>query len=189
MTLRIEKTMAEAWLLRNGHDQAQIFVRSGYYEPDRGWVSVSIMSSFGNFGYHWNHIGPGPWWRFLFSLNRQYAMEKFMGNSYLVEDIEKTILVAKENITERRRDGELSKEEAKEAWEALTNYDSVSMESLIERLSHTKAFREDYYDIPRYSPSPQAIGFWDTFWRPWVAEVVLSRTVKGHDEMMDREAL
>ena len=171
----IERKPAVAWTLRNCGDFAEIFVRHGQRRDRSGpntWVTVSIVSSYGDWGYFWSHCGHRPWWRFLADLDRQYAMEKFMGDGYRLASVEATLKGMRANLIERRRGGDLSAEAARGAFDVLALHDGGdSLDAVMHAASGTRAFGDCYFDMVRTEVSPQAIGFWDTFWTPWVAHL------------------
>lgn len=179
----IERKPAVAWTLRNGYDFAEIFVRHGQRRDRSGpntWVAVSIVSSYGDWGYFWSNCGHRPWWCFLADLNRQYAMEKFMGAGYRPASVEATLNGMRANLIERRREGCLSAEDAREAWDVLALCDGGgSLDAVMHTASVTRAFGDCYFDMVRTEVSPHAIGFWERFWTPWVAH--LRETEGGAD--------
>lgn len=178
--LRITRAPAEVWIVSHNGEQAQIFVRHGVhrsrpgYEDGTVWVSVAILSSFGSWARHWNNCGPGDWRRFLAGLNRDYAMTKFMGAGYLVPDEAATLKAARCDVMERRRSGELNAAEAREAWDACADLwaDGASVSGMLENFASCRAWRDSYWEMERTVPSPQAVGFWETIWRPWCAQLL-----------------
>lgn len=174
--LLVDVMPAECHVVRNGYEHAQIFLRHGVVQEERGprvWISLAITSSFGDFGYHWSHCGPGPWHDFLAKLDREYAMTKLMGADYKVVDFHTTAGDALEAIIEMRRQGDLNREEARESWNEIQSsmLHDETVGQLIERLSSTPAFQDDYYERVRHVPNPQAVGFWEKIWTPWIEQL------------------
>lgn len=175
---RIEPIHAQGWLVRNGFEQAQIFVRSGVHgdvspaTPGSTWVSVSIMSSFGSWGYHWNHCGPIPWQRFLRKLDREYALEKFMGGNARVVDMKATVKAARISVLEARRRGwGITKAEARRTWQVIDDHADDNEHEFINAMARTLLFGEEYWDMLRYRLNPQGTSFWEQLWLPWVASI------------------
>jgi hypothetical protein len=172
---------AECWLIRDGSAAAQIFVRHGRhgakspFGDGETWVSVAILSSYGNWAYRWIRCGPDDWRVFLAGLNQDYAMRKLMGESYAVFSPGRTLKGAKFSIVERRRSGELTRAVARTAWDVvdrLVEQEITSEGVILNAFSGCRAFRDCYWEMAYSEPNSVVAPFWNTLWRPWVTSLI-----------------
>ena len=100
-----------------------------------GWAIIFIdetgcftaLSDWGDVGYRWNQRGlpEGGFKRFLIQCEDSYLISKF-GSQRREYDPEATLEAVKHDILQSRRDGQLSKEDAREEWDGLQTYDNLS---------------------------------------------------------------
>lgn len=74
----------------------------------------NCQSTFGNYGYHWSSFG-GNFKKFLCEVSEGYLFTKLCKKTYF--NAQKYIEKSKKIIIKMRRDLNLTKEEAKEAWD------------------------------------------------------------------------
>ncbi len=163
--------------VRNGFAWAHIFVRHGMGETGkgdpRGWVHVSVLSDYGSFGYCWSQIGSEPWWEFLADLDFEYAMRKMLGQHFEVPlDIDACREKAKRFVIERRRERSMSREDARELWNAMWWCDdALTFLADLDRQSGGAMYRHEMWDMRWTEPSPQARGFWEEIWPHFIAGI------------------
>lgn len=142
--------------------------------------AISIQSDYGTYAYTWTAIGDGQFIKFLCLLDFDYFMKKTCGD-YYVFDHDKSMDGIKRQIIERRRDKlfhEMTKEQAREAWDDLERYGANATNSgdmFVSDILSSRALADffdggDYYtNIASYKPNPQAVGFWNEIWPHLVA--------------------
>ncbi len=157
---------------------------------DAGWIKsghgeqncfrVSISSDYGNWAFFWSH--PGKCWRsFLMKISIDYAASKFGANGWF--DSDGTERWLKRDISEARRQGSITAEQAREAWEAI---EGVIMESgdhpdlICERLINSdwiKAWGGDWLDRlnMNYGICPRFRAFWDGPWKEFIQVIEKER--------------
>jgi len=172
------------YTVRNGFAWAYLFVRSGTGETGtgepRGWVHVSVLSDYGSFGYCWSHIGSSPWWEFLADLDFEYAMRKMMGARYDVAlNLDAACAKVREVVIERRRDGGMSREDARALWDALPSCDESTFLADLDHHSGGRMYRHELWDLRWTEPNPQARGFWEEIWPHFVAGIQPCEQIGG----------
>lgn len=135
------------------------------FDDRRGFVSIA--SDFGHWTYHWmpqhRHDSLG---HFLGRIDRGYAGGKFLGAGLGELDREATVKKICRHILEMRREGALTREQARDEWE-LTG---VAEESL-ERWYYETSI-SDAYELAAYRESPAWAGFWERLWEPLIQPVL-----------------
>lgn len=173
---QISVQLADAfeWTVRNGSEYGMFYVRFGSNKPeDKGqspstWIHLSIISSFGKFGYTWSHCGPVAWNKFLCDLNQDYAMEKLMGGQWRAPCVETTLRKAKHSVLEMRKKQRLCKEQARQAYNVCDDYQNdQDINEVLQALSNTQAFKDNYFEMVQTAESQQGVAFWEQLWIPW----------------------
>jgi hypothetical protein len=133
--------------------------------------SIDIQSDYGNYSNSWCSIGERDFREFLLDLEFSYFMGKVRGHDYLRFSLEKTIAEVKADINEQRRDGEITKEKARECWDILEESEQErDSEDIFYRRVMDADIEGAVYDgdmsaFPRaLEPDPQCQGFWDVIW-------------------------
>ena len=138
---------------------------------------ITIQSSFGTWGYIWTACST-PFKHFLQKAEFDYVFTKFMGTKLDRFDGEASVLEAFKWITEGRRRGEMSKHEAREAWDALDDVRSMAecgehdfgaaMMDVARSLDDRHPLHDHFADPsgwPRCTKYDcQAQGFWRQLW-------------------------
>lgn len=106
------KTSVDMYYVRKDHEWANIVHDDGL---------LMIHSSYGSWSYYWSHPG-GPAKEFLTQLDDGYLISK-LGGSKKEFDGERTEQNIRREILERRRDGRLNKDNAREIWEEIDGVD------------------------------------------------------------------
>jgi hypothetical protein len=138
---------------------------------------ITIQSSFGTWGYIWTACA-NPFKEFLAGAEFDYVFTKFMGTKLDRFDGDASVREVCKWITEGRRDGSLSKSEAREAWDALEDVRSVAeygehefgtaMMDVARSLDDRHPLHDHFADPcgwPRCTKyDAQAQGFWRQLW-------------------------
>jgi len=158
--------------VHNHGEYAEIAVCHGT-EGDRGWVSVAIRSSYGNFGHFWNSIGPGKWSDFLNQIDLHYTMMKLSDQSIYEFDSDATLISVREKVLRYRKEGTLDRNEARNIWNTLEYYvdESTGPEMFCQYLREHDIFVDDTSGNLIYALRPSIQAFWDRIWRPWIMYV------------------
>jgi len=124
-----------------------------------GWAEIHLgsrgqfmaISDYGNYGYVWSSVGGDPsqpylerFCRFLIGVESSpsYFAEKL--NPTMVYDPESTLKLIKEHILSARKDGTWEREEAREEWELLKNFNSLESKYDFERWMEETRFGEPW---------------------------------------------
>jgi len=172
---------ATRYTVRNGWAWAHVFVDHGVAKAalsnggDRHWVNVSIISDYGSFGYSWTHIG-GDWREFLSGLDMHYAMNKMMGERFRVHlDGEEAAAHARTLVLDDRRQGSISKVDARDLWDGIDVADKDDGGRAFFRSwdswSNGKPYEREYYMDRWDKVNPQAEGFWSEIWPLFAARI------------------
>lgn len=175
---RVTKSTADSYLVRStdGMDWARIFIQGGTAEPGRNWGYISVVSSFGNFGHCFSHIGTQAIEGFLLGVGFDYLMGKFFGLESRIFDADKTLKWLREGILERRRDERMKKERARDLWDMVQDADDNGYQTC-EAFTHYLAERDSYFweefsnGGTQDSPNPQCVGFWQDIWPHFTAQL------------------
>ncbi len=132
--------------------------------------------SFGSFGHIWNSIGDRTLKEFLAGIDRQYFFEKTRGATAKTFDFDRSVKALKEQIIDMRRQGDLTKDEARRAWREVGWLDHTSsahhfVDQVLSEEALGRYFRDDYWDIPQFSLSPDCVGFWEVIWTTFKAAI------------------
>ncbi len=175
----ITKEPADSYIVRNQGEAARIFILSGQkqdHDGPRTWGYISIISSFGNFGHLFSHCGPRPFEEFLAGLDCSYLMGKFMGLGVNVFDVDATERELKRRVIEKRRARDIEGSTAREIFDALTEAAHSTNRDEFMRTLERECEREfwewEMYEYAGSKLNPQARGFWDRLWQPFVSEVL-----------------
>lgn len=125
----------------------------------------SVLSDYGNYGYRWPEAG---WYsrdskeidfrEFFLNCGDHYILNKIAPRE--VYDGEETMRAIKERILDRRRHGNMSREEARREWDVLVEYHCGVEDNEVgfsDWLHDTRL--EEAYECIRYSSHPQAVAF------------------------------
>jgi hypothetical protein len=132
-----------------------------------GWAVVvlgsdgyfSTVSDWGNYAYWWGSHGREDFREFVIGLagSIDYAVGKLSPGRHTY-DGPKTLASVKESICQLRRDGSLSREEARHEWDLLDRYDLEDSEGDLARwMDHTQLIEAWGYAV--YSRDSNAVGY------------------------------
>jgi len=121
---------------------------------------VAINSDYGTYGYWWSSTGRDDIREFLIQINSGYLLSKIAPErEYYGDETEKSI---REYILKRRREQEYTKEQAREEWDRLEDYDlseSFGFQNWTQATEIGDAWEFGHYDSPR-----QAVAFTERVW-------------------------
>ena len=173
--MNITKTLTETYTLRGEHGLwAKINLDCGEKS-----VNVMISSDYGEFNYYWGSTGYIPK-KFLCRLDMHYAMKKLMGSTQNMyePDFPSRIKSVNKQIIEARRESEITKDQARNAWnEAIEifEYCGNSNDIYYSRFMESDKFNNIFYDwesIPEDDKlKPKVKMFWDNIWLPFTREL------------------
>lgn len=179
---RTTTSPATRYTVRNGWAWAYLYVDHGVVKADkltsndRHWVSVSVISDYGSFGFCWSHIGE-DWRDFLAGIDFDYAMKKMMGLRLWVPlDVSEASDKAKSTVIDLRRHDCLSREEARDLYDAAESAsgDAFNCQHFLAEWnseSMGKVSSRDLYDGRWEKYNPQAVGFWADIWPHFIAAI------------------
>lgn len=180
----VEDRQARCVSIRNGYEYGEVFIRHGSTEGREGrpqnWVTFSCHTSFGAYSNHWSHIGPCDWREFIQNGDMDHIMSKFCPGKWQEADFEGTVKVFKKMIREARSEGDLTKDEARNAREMLSegiskarDYESVPDAAVAMLLDHVAGedWATDAWESVKRRPNGQAKGFFQQIWTPFCAEM------------------
>lgn len=175
--MSVVKATVDRYTIHKDGEWAKVYVESG--KNDHGeyrWGSLSIISSFGNFGAHWGAIGAESFGRFLASLDSDYALKNLTSCKHMIFDPDETVAKFKEQVISRRKRGHLEKDDAREVFDALVEIEEerfLDEGVFCERLSSTagQAFWQTdlYMEGTEHRLSPQCAGLWKLIWPELIA--------------------
>lgn len=167
-TFSIKKSTVECYKIRHS---------SGMYWADitidskENTGRISIASDYGSWQNYWNACGE-PFKKFLIGLNMDYVAGKFGCSKWF--NSKKTIEEFRASIIENIDNGDLSKEDGKEAFEELqlleatTNHDEFYR--ILEDCNHIMKLY-DYMPSFVYEIEPLFKNFWELIWPEFVKEI------------------
>lgn len=142
--------------------------------PRGDYVELIIDSDFGAFAYAYFCHG-GNYKQFLISCDFDYLMRKFRGKDYKIPDPSKYEKEIKDAIIESRQGEQLTKDEAREAWNDMLNTEHDRGDLFFAELYDHKLFEKvfgDHEGLPSAKKvDPQCQSFWDKCWLPFVEEL------------------
>jgi hypothetical protein len=132
--------------------------------PGEGWAKITIsengmfsaVSDWGNYAFLWTHTGYKDVREFFLSAERdwQYFANKLRPEKILNE--EASFKQVREEILRQRRTKDLTTKQARDAWDALSYYDTWT--AYLESSECTQAFDEAWsYSV--YNLHPDVVGF------------------------------
>lgn len=177
--MTFSKQKAEHYSIVKGMEWAEFFIidheKSG---------SISVISTFGNYAYHYSNIGSQKFKEFL----TKTSFHSFMGKTfpeYDGFDCDKTIEAIKKDLFEARREKELSKEQVRDYYDEIEylycHTDEVSFNYEFQDLQVASFFDFSPSEFKQTSISSQAQGFWDEFWIPFTK--MLTEELQQEDKL------
>ncbi len=129
--------------------------------------SIDIQSDYGSFNYIWYLVGDS-FYDFLRSLDFDYFMGKTRPD-YKVFDYDASIKAIKVSLIENRKQGNLTRQQAREFWNDVENMGHCSTTAeFYDCIAQVAHIEEIYYDwdFPMYDkPSYQTKLFWNGPWQ------------------------
>lgn len=145
-------------------------------EDKSGWAIITIdengglfnaQSDYGNYSYSWPNHGRKSFKHFILELvkDKSYFLGKVANDRYYYED--ETENAWKKEVIRARKERELNKEEARELWNKIVDFDYHTSSESLQYQCYRSSVVCKYYEEPWYSfdPihgfSPQANAFAD----------------------------
>lgn len=152
-----------------------------YYLPNvkyEGWAEIvtsdqgffAVVSDFGNYAFRWSAFA-GDFRRFLIGLDADYLMSKLgERNEY---DGEATCKAAKAELIRARKDGELSMDEARNAWDLIGDSGDLELKEdfsrWLDEMYESSIPLIDLYELAEYTWPGDLRGFCEKVWPRFVA--------------------
>lgn len=156
---------------------------------DEATGSVTVASQYGNYAYQWTSIGSGSLASFLCSLDMDYFMEKAAQQSWRELDCEATIKALKNDLIERRREGDYpggcSKETSREVWDGIEQLEGEHFRTTDQFFAIYSQIDGLYNFFPPYDVgvternTAQANHFWNVIWKAFTGHL---RKLEGLEE-------
>jgi hypothetical protein len=170
--------------IQNGYEHGEIFIRHGSREGRDGhpqnWVTFACHTTFGAYSNHWSHIGPNDWRAFIQNGDMDHVMSKFCPGKWEEVDFEATVESFQKTLLDVRREGDVDKDEAREARERLEgaisqarDYESqpaAAVAILLDQISGEE-WATDAWESVKRRPNGQAKGFFEQIWTPFCQEM------------------
>lgn len=187
----VHKTTCECYEVRKGFEWSTITLRCWEHLGRASFGGeIVINGTLGTWGNTWNACAV-PFKQFLTECGFDYIFTKFMGTKLEVFDVEATTDAVHHEIIRRRRGHDLTKEQAREAWDLLdanltwSSDDShgfgEAMQNVAQDLGSEHPLHDDFADPmswpTRSKPDCQATGFWEQLWPLFIAE--LKKEIEG----------
>jgi len=151
-----------------------------------GWAIITIdengglfnaQSDYGSYSYSWPNHGRKSFKHFILELvkDKSYFLGKVANDKYYYA--ERTEKVWKEQIIKDRQEGELSKEQARELWDEIVDFDYDTSSENLQRQCYESDIVCSHYCEPWYQFdcvegfSPQAHAFADII-MPILGEII-----------------
>lgn len=187
--MSVTKDTVERYSIRTDHEHASIFIRcwdrmANVGTPHEGIYycgEIAINSSYGSWGYTWTACG-SPFKKFLIGAEFGYVFTKFMGSDLHRFDGPASVREMFTVIARDRREGSMSKSEAREAWDLLDEARDEAecgsrdfgdaMRYVAGNLPLEHPMRDNFNDCMAWPHCTkyeiQAEGFWKTIWPEFV---------------------
>lgn len=142
------------------------------------WCELIAATSFGTVSHHWSSMGQ-PAAKFLPRLERDYALSKLWGLRAFETDVEATMVAVRHDIIEARRHGDITADEAREAWDSLPDW-ATDDDELMDAAKESSYLMSAMCDggCRRTRINPQADGFWRYLWPRFLEQLAAAPEVK-----------
>lgn len=167
----IQKTLTETYSLRGEKCLwAKINLDCGEES-----VNVMISSDYGEFNYYWGYCGMNPK-KFLTTTDMHYTMKKLMGgaDNMYEPDFDARLVSFKEKIIEYRKEDNITKHQARDAWDkvlSIFDYCQYSNDIYYSECINADELECILYDsdsIPECTKMKKyVIEFWEDVWVPF----------------------
>lgn len=131
--------------------------------------------SYGTFAHCWPPRGRSrTLHEFLIGLGFDYFMNKARHHDFMSFDCDATKRAMAEEIRSRRRSRDITKDEARDAWDDLDLLeDTNSLDAFTAWMSDTlrDALGENWYELLQRTPAPECREFWRVIWPAFLAEI------------------
>lgn len=169
--------MPELYQVCENGEYGTFFVESGEGKTSddrpRFFATWCCVSSYGVFGHYWSHMGE-PFAQFIQDIEPDYLLGKIARRE---TDAQKTIAAVRRQIIENRKDGSVTKDDAREAMEALREIEDEGWDggwttkALWDSHEISKALHSDYMELTRQEWANDAKQFVKKLWPAFVKAV------------------
>lgn len=167
------KNVTRHTLVNQGQD-ADIFIEHGE-DTIRGqrecWLNITIRSSLGNWGAHWDLLGDRDWREFIATSCLDPVFAKFAGDKRFTADLNATARKAVIRANELEAIGEITESEHADILEDIDAWRGSDINLFILTMARSPAFRESYSDLVVLTMDPNIVCFWESLWLPWRNEM------------------
>lgn len=138
-------------------------------------------SSFGIYAHQWCAIGTSSMKKFVAGLDFGYFMGKTRPD-YMKFSFEASVENVKNYICEHRRNGNCSKDEARDAWEDISAFEPTESANVFLNEAHLTdsvsfIYGYDLYDICVEKPDSDSRGFWNIIWPEFLKQIVQPQSI------------
>jgi hypothetical protein len=130
---------------------------------------ILFHTSYGSYAYTWSSMATRLK-HFLAEAGRRgecgYIMGKFAGSELTEPDREATANEFRKGVIERRREKRLTKDQAREDWTMIANYECDTIERLVDAVSDTHTFDANCYEHVCTRMKPAHKHFWENIFLP-----------------------
>jgi hypothetical protein len=168
--------MPEVYDIRENGEYGTFFVEAGEGKTSDGrprfFATWCCVSSYGVFGHYWSHMGE-PFAAFIADIEQDYLLGKICT---MVPSAEKGIEAVRSEILQNRRAENISRDVARDAWEAVQEVedDGLSGEWALKSLFDSDAIQAaevDWCDISSQDWPNDALQFARKLWPGFVKAV------------------
>lgn len=171
--------MVQMHTIQVGHEWAHIVT-----DEDTGLFVAH--GSYGTFANCWPPRGrSGTLHEFLARLGFDYFMNKARPDDFQRFNFDATMKAVREDILRSRRAGDITKQQAADAWYDLDMMDeTTSLDAFTAALSSdvTDALGEAWWECIQRGPSPECTEFWRVIWPAFLAKVQPSLSPATHEQ-------
>lgn len=172
------KELVACYIVRGEHgERGRFFLREGEHPKDAGgrsyWCELVCNTGYGAVGHYWGNMGR-PAAEFLASLNKGYLLTKLWGLEAQVYHGPTAVRSAKEQLFRARRNDRMSRDLAREVFDAVDDLGSDPSE-----YDWVECIRDNDFlyglaldgELRSQALNPMAEGFWRDLWPAFLAEL------------------
>lgn len=170
------------FVVRNNGEAATIYIeqgkrKSGDIENVNNWGEITINSSFGCYGHYFGHLGSRTFKDFLTNCEPSYLIYKLSGRAGEVFDAKATVKELTKLLLEHRKTGEVSREDARQAYDAVLDQRMQDDANLFWMRLHEElpeSFTVDdleLYRLEQAKVAPQIDGFFRELWPQFIEQL------------------
>jgi hypothetical protein len=177
--MTVEKSISESYTIHSKGEYARIVIVEwaprdiGHARPSYGG-ELLVHSSFGAFCNSWGACA-NPFKQFLIGLDRHYFMTKCRPGAAEEFDGEKSLQHVKEWLIDKRKGGDFTRGDTREAWNSIMDARDEIVHSEYAFVTVLQSLEIEGLDEPWHfscrSLTAECVGFWRDLWPEFVAAV------------------